>query len=200
MSQKQTIKAKLKIVLKANDLVIAESSDPILWQSVLAAINAPQDDSSGTDLGNYNQQNENKFLLQKEPIDKLANEIGVTVNIIRGSCSPSDIAPFIHLDKHHWEAMKKATPARGSKAISPTALASTLLILWKEQAKLGDCSVKEAQEILKTIGLHDSHATRSLNNCEWLQQRGKKIIINPAQTSKAIELAKAYCTKEWPKQ
>ena len=127
----------------------------------------------------------------------MPEETGVTVDVLQGSCAPTETAPFIHLDKHHWEAMKKATPARGSKAISPIALASTLLILWKEQAKSGDSSVKEAQKVLGTVSMRDSHPHRSLDNCEWLQLRGKNIIINPAQTSKAIKLAKAYCTKEW---
>ena len=96
--------------------------------------------------------------------------------------------------------MKKASPGRVPKAISHIALDSTLLILWKEQAKLGDSTVKEAKKILGTVNIRDNHPHRALDNCEWLQLRGSKnIIINPAQTSKAIELAKAYCTKEWNK-
>ena len=199
MSQEQKIKAKLKIVLKANDIDIAESSDPILWQKVLAAINTPQEGTTGVNLGDISQSDKNDLSLPKSPLAKLAKEIGVTVDILQGSCAPTDSAPFIYLDRHHWEAMKKAPPARGSKAISPIALASTLLILWKEQAKLGDSTVKDAQKVLGTVGISDSHPNRSLDNCEWLQLRGKNILINPAQTSKAVELAKAYCTKEWNK-
>jgi len=195
----QKIKAKLKIVLKANDIDIAESSDPILWQNVLAAINTPQEGTTGANPGNIIQKDENDFSLPKEPVAKLAKEIGVTVDILQGSCAPTESAPFINLDEHHWEAMKKATPARGPKAISPIALASTLLVLWKDQAKLGNSTVKEAQKVLGTVGLSDKHPHRSLDNCEWLQMRGKYIIINPAQTSKAVELAKAYRTKEWNK-
>lgn len=197
MPQDQRIKAKLKIVLKADDIDIAETSDPILWQRVLAAISTPQEDTTGVSLGDINQKDEIDLSPPKGPAAKLAKEIGVKVDIIQGSCAPTDSAPFIHLDKHHWEAMKKATPPRGSKSISPIALAATLLILWKEQAKLGDSTVKEVQKVLATVKIRDSHPNRSLNNCEWLQLRGKSIIINPAQTSKAIELAKAYCTKEW---
>ena len=195
MSQEQKIKAKLKILLKANDMDIAESSDPILWQKVLAAINMPQEGTTEVNLANINQFDD--LTPPKRPAAMLAKEIGVTDDILQGSCAPTDSAPFIHLDKHHWEAMKKATPARGPKAISPIALASTLLVLWKDQAKLGDSIVKEAQKILGTVGLRESHPNRSLDNCEWLQMRGKNIIINPAQTSKAIKVAKAYCTKEW---
>lgn len=199
MSQEQKIKAKLKIVLKANEMEIAESSDPILWQKVLAAINTPQENTAGDNLEDIIIKEENDLLPTKEPVAKLAKEIGVTVDILQGSCTPTDITPFIHIDKHHWEAMKKGTPARGPNAISPIALASTLLVLWKGQAQLGDSTVKEAQQVLGTISINDHHPYRSLDNCEWLQLRGKKIIINPAQTSKAIELAKAYCTKGWKK-
>lgn len=199
MSHEQKIKAKLKIVLKANDIDIAESSDPILWQRVLAAISTPKESTTGVNLGDISQNDTSDLSPPMGALAKLAKEIGVTIDILKGSCGPTDSAPFIHLDKHHWEAMKKATPARGSKAISPIALGSTLLILWKEQAELGNSTIKEAQKVLGTVGITDAHSDRSLNNCEWLQMRGKNIIINPAQTSKAIELAKAYCTKEWTK-
>lgn len=199
MSHEQKIKAKLKIVLKANDIDIAESSDPILWQRVLAAISTPKESTTGVNLGDISQNDTSDLSPPMGALAKLAKEIGVTIDILKGSCGPTDSAPFIHLDKHHWEAMKKATPGRGSKAISPIALGSTLLILWKEQAELGNSTIKEAQKVLGTVGITDAHPDRSLNNCEWLQMRGKNIIINPAQTSKAIELAKAYCTKEWTK-
>lgn len=199
MSQEQKIKAKLKIVLKANDIDIAESSDPILWQRVLAAISTPKESTTGVNLGDISQNDTSDLSPPMGALAKLAKEIGVTIDILKGSCGPTDSAPFIHLDKHHWEAMKKATPGRGSKAISPIALGSTLLILWKEKAELGNSTIKEAQKVLGTVGITDAHPDRSLNNCEWLQMRGKNIIINPAQTSKAIELAKAYCTKEWTK-
>lgn len=199
MSHEQKIKAKLKIVLKANDIDIAESSDPILWQRVLAAISTPKESTTGVNLGDISQNDTSDLSPPMGTLAKLAKEIGVTIDILKGSCGPTDSAPFIHLDKHHWEAMKKATPGRGSKAISPIALGSTLLILWKEKAELGNSTIKEAQKVLGTVGITDAHPDRSLNNCEWLQMRGKNIIINPAQTSKAIELAKAYCTKEWTK-
>jgi hypothetical protein len=96
--------------------------------------------------------------------------------------------------------MKKGTPSRGRKAIPPIALAATLLILWKEKAKLGASTIKDCQRVLGTVGLRDDHPKRGLDNCEWLQARPKAIvIINPAQTSKAVAVARAYCTKEWNK-
>lgn len=200
MAKEQNIKAKLKIVLKANETVIAESSDPILWQNVLVAINTPSEGSTNDNLENFGQSDKGGLLSAKGPVQELAKEIGVSVEFLEGACSPSNSAPFIHLDKHHWEALKKVTPSRGPKAISPCALAATLLVLWKEKAKLGDSTIMDSQKVLETIGLRDKHASRSINNCEWLQLRKKAIFINPAQTSKAITLAKAYCTKELKKQ
>ncbi len=193
MTQKQNIKAELKIILQANNMVIAESSDCILWQKVLAAINPSSEGSANDNLGDISRD----LSPAKKPTEEMAKEIGVSVDILKGACTPSESTPFIHLDKHHWEAMKKTLPGRGSKAIAPIALAATLLILWKEKAKLGDITIKESQEVLKTLGLHDKHPNRSLKNCKWLQLRANNIIINPAETSKAITLAEAYCTKEW---
>lgn len=196
MTKEQKIKAELKIVLKANETVIAESSDPILWQNVLAAINTPSAGSTNENLG---QSDKGSLLSAKGPEQELAKEIGVSVEVLKGACSPSNDAPFIHLDKHHWEALKKGTPKRGPKAIAPIALAATLLILWKEKAKLGDSTKADSQKVLATIGLTGKNFSRAIGNCEWLQSRNKAIVINPAQTSRAIALAKTYCTKEWGK-
>lgn len=203
MTQKHNIKAELKIVLQADKTIIAESTDPLLWQNVLVAINTPSKNSTDDNLGstgNLSQLKNDVLSPAKTPEQKLAKEIGVSVEILQGACSPSNSAPYIHLDKHHWEAMKSNTPKRGPSSVAACALAATLLVLWKEKAKLGESTVKESTEVLMTIGVNNRNAARSLSNCEWLQLRNNSIIINPAQTSKAIGLAKAYCTKEWGKK
>lgn len=196
-TQTKQLKAELKIILQAGNTIVAESSDPTLWQKVLAAINIPLESSESTDQ--LTPELQDVELQVGGPIEKLAKELGVPVTVLKGACDPSETSPLIHLDKHHWEALKKGTPARGPKSISPMILASTLLTLWKEKGKLGGVTMKEAQKVLSTIGLRDSHPHRALGNCEWLQIRGSNIIINPAQTSKAIAFAKDYCTKEYGK-
>lgn len=196
MTEKKSIKAELKIVLQANDTIVAESTDPVLWQKVLAAINMPKDETKENIALSSETEIHEDALQRKGPIENFAKELGVSVELIKGACGPSESSPFIHLDKHHWEAMKKGTPARGPKSISAIVLASTLLILWKEKNKLAGVTLKEAQKVLGTLGLRDNHPQRALQSCEWLQMRGSNIIINPAQTSKAIALARAYCTKE----
>jgi hypothetical protein len=199
MSEKTKIKTELKIILQAGDIIVAESIDPILWQKVLAALNMPVENSKAINSLNEDLGVNDTELHEGGAIEKFAKELGVSVKVLKGACDPSKESPFIHLDKHHWEAFKKQTPARGPKSVSGIILASTLLLLWKEKANLGDVTVKEAQKVLSTIGLRDNHPYRGLDNCEWLQLRNKNIIINPAQISKAIIMAKSYCTKEYGK-
>lgn len=196
-----SFKAKLKIVLKADETVVAESEDPRLWQYVLDAINNPTAQGEPInnalkkdkvqDVNNYDQETES-------PKNLLAKEIGVTLDKLKGACSPSLDSPYINLDKHYWEALKKVTPQRGRNSIAPILVASTLLILWKETAGIGKTTISEAQKVLKTINLRDAHAKRSISSCAFLQEKGKYVNINPALTSKAISLAKAYCLKEIP--
>ncbi len=199
MSEKPSLKAKLKIVLQANDTVVAESHDPVLWQKVLAVINQPENENTDPTLGKASDQFQSDEQPDKGSISKFAKELGVSLEVIKGACDPSETLPYIHLDKHYWEALKQQTPQRGPKAISPIVLAATLLALWQEKSKIKAITVKDALKTLGTIGLRDNHAQRGLQNCEWLQLRGENIIINPSQTSKAIALAKSYCTKSHTK-
>lgn len=198
------VKANLKIILKADDTVVAESDDATLWQKVLVAINTGTSSTGAIDnnkdgiedLYNLNGLPENDSPDGK--ITSFAEELGVPVKILQGACSPSTDPPYIQLDKHHWEALKKLVPKRGTKSIADVVVTATLLVLWKDNAKLGNTILKEASSVLGTLGLNAKNPTRSINNCEWLQIRGKNIVLNPAQTSKAITVAKAYCLKKDP--
>lgn len=191
--------AKLKIILQANDTIVAESEDSGLWQQILVAINT---EASLPDNGQ--QLKPRREALEKAPlrtsgtpsIDRLGEELGIDAPIVEGACGPTEEAPFIHLDKHHWEAFKKNTPATGPQAVGAVALASTLLVLWKGVAGLGDPLLHEASGVLSTIGVDAKNPTRSITNCQWLQLRGGAIVLNPALTSKAIRVAKAYCLKQ----
>lgn len=195
------VKANLKIILKADNTVVAESDDATLWQKVLVFMNSggiltDNQDNNATKGKKYNELDDDIAI---DDITKFAKELGVTKEVLQGACSPRIEAPYIYLDKHHWESLKKSLPERGAKSIADIVIAATLLILWKEKANLGNSvSSKEASAVLATIGLNAKNPTRSIENCEWLQMRGKQIILNPAQTSKAIKIAKAYCLKEDP--
>ena len=86
-------------------------------------------------------------------------------------------------------------PSRGPNAVGAVVLALTLLVLWKDKAGLGSTAMKEATAVLDTIGVTAKNPTRSINNCEWLQIRNNSVVLNPAETSKALTVAKAYCSK-----
>lgn len=197
-----SVKAKLKIILKANDTIVAESANPQLWQNVLVAINST--DSNATDLvdqGALTQEQAEKGSLiggAKDTVTLFAKELDVSKDDLKGACGPTTEAPFIHLDEHYWEALKKQTPERGPKAIAPLALSATLLALWKKKAGLDAPTTKEAIAALATIQITSKNSARAIRNCEWLQMRGENIVLNPAQISKAIKIARAYCLKQNP--
>lgn len=197
-----TVKAKLTIILKANDTVVAEIDDSSLWQEVLAAVNngsklnvsADVDNKQGTKLKGATDNPD----AGGSAISGFAAELGVSQVVAKGACGPTSNSPYIHLDKHHWEALKKSTPERGSKSVGAVVLAATLLVLWKDKAGLGATTMKEVISVLDTIGVPAQNPSRTINNCEWLQLRNGSIGLNPAQTSKAVAVAKAYCIKESP--
>lgn len=201
-----TVKASLKIVLMANDVEIAESEDKLLWQSVFAAINqgvnqiptAPAPPGAGAVPPPPGGKVESPSFASggADGLSKFARELGIVPDVIEGALAPSLEAPYIHLDPHCWEALKKNTPPRGAQSIAPIALAGTVLALWFKHAGIdGIPTSKQCQAVLKTIHTSDKNAARSLKNTEWLQTRGNGIVVNPAQRSRAVAVTVAYCTK-----
>ncbi len=195
-----TVKAKLRVQLLAEEVVVAESEDPALWQRVLAAIQGP----AAALPGLVAPPPAGKALAGEVPpgtdpaVANFAAELGLEVPVVLGACAPSREEPFLHLDQHHWEALKKSTPTRGPGSISPAALGGTLSALWAKHAGLGPPSMKIVSAVLATIHLRDQNIARSLANCEWLQVRGGNVVINPARTSSAVALGTAFCSKQAP--
>jgi hypothetical protein len=127
-----------------------------------------------------------------------ARRLGSTVDVIKGSLSPSKEPPYLDLNSHNWEAFKKNFPKRGPGAVSPIGLAGTALALWIREAKL-DVSVTQtlAAAVLDTIDIKDPNPSRGIKNTKWLQARaGGAIIVNPAEISKAQVIVGAYCSKK----
>ena len=212
----------MSVVLKANDVVVAEVDDPVLWNSIFAAIS-----SGGSTLGaavpaqplplpplplptgQYAQQEQtsaadsavaasavNTPLI--EPVHKFARELGVDVNVLIGACDPTITDPFVTLDSHHWEAMRRDLPSRGTKAISPIQLASSVLCLWARHAGIGSVTQAMAQNVLANIGGRDPNPGRGLDSSDWLQRKqGGVVAINPAKISKAIVIVAGFCNKDW---
>lgn len=194
-------KAKLIIILKADNTVVSEVEDPILWQKVLSAIHS----GSASDISHSKEQNKDIDTAQQQTkhrngdaLARLATHIGVTTEQLKGALDPSLDAPYLHLDRHCWEAMKRNTPGRGVGALSPTAVAGTLLALWFNEAGLGNPTQSQAMGVLKGIGIIDKNPSRGIKSTPWLQGRaGGVIVINPAQISKASSVARSFCTKTW---
>jgi hypothetical protein len=203
-----SVKAALTVILKANDVIVAEIEDAGLWQQILTAIHS----GSSSLLGKVDAQySSGKTTLEKAdqpnveptpeprsaPIDALALQLSISKEQILGACSPTTDSPFLRLDAHCWEVMKKQLPKRGKAAIAPIVAAATLLVLWFQKANIGSPTQSQALAVLDTINITDPNASRSIRNASWLQVRPGQVVLNPAEISKAVKLATCFCTKDW---
>lgn len=199
-------KAKLAVILKANDVTVAEVEDASLWQQVLATINSgtlglqPSFGStpakvaaSGAAVDTVGTGSINRV-----SIERLVQRLGVDNALVEGACFPSGEGPYLRLDVHCWEQMRSQLPRTGVTAIAPIAASATLLALWFREAGLGNATQSQAQAVLHSIGIRDQNPSRGIKNSDWLQSRsGGQIVLNPAAISKAILLAKCFCSKSW---
>ena len=195
-----SIKASLKVQLLANDVIVAESEDSLLWNSVFSAISSGGNtlkEKHGERIGEEEGNDSSKGGDSGDAIDKFAAELGVDRSQLVGACSPSDESPYLHLDDHYWESLRKNTGSRGKNAVGYISFAVTLLAIWSKHRDHGDpIPARDGQNVLGTIHLSDKNPTRALRNCEWLQQRGTGWVINPAKRSMAVKLAKAYVLQQ----
>jgi hypothetical protein len=201
-----TVKANLSVILKADDVVVAEVNDAALWQRILAVINggqftlepAAQNRNAGSANPLAEATSGNPGAPAGAPLDRLAAQLGVAPAVVEGACSPTMDAPYLQLDLHCWEAMKRKVPERGPGSVSPVNLAATLLALWFRSAGLGNPTQSQALAVLGTIGVSDKNPSRSIKNTSSLQGRpGGQIVLNPAAVSLAVRLARCFCTKDW---
>lgn len=199
-----TPRALLKVILKADETVVAEIDDPILWQRVLAIANGTsQGTNSLKDLdepdprGNARESEEEG---DDESVARFAKSLEISVADLNGALEPSREAPYLHLNSHNWEAFKRNFPVRGNGAVSPIGLVGTALALWLKIAKIEIAATQAlALGALATIGVHDKNASRGISNTRWLQARsGGTIIVNPAEISRAQEIVRAFCLKRAP--
>ncbi len=203
------VKAALSVILKADNVVVAEIEDASLWQRVLTAINSGKSDiepdptlkgaAANAGQGALDQtKGGNGGGVGSGPVDQLAQQLGIDAALVQGACSPTGDAPYMHLDLHCWEDMKKQLPKRGPTAVSPIVAAATLLALWFQKAGIGNPTQAQAKQVLAVIHLTDPNASRSVQHTSWLQGRpGGQIVLNPAEISKAVKLAKCFCSKDW---
>jgi hypothetical protein len=189
------LKATLKLILTADDVVVAESDDPRIWQAALQAI---QGDASGLSAPIAGGAVEWVPEEEQAAVRALANELRVTVVDVMASCHPRAIPPYVFLSKHHWEAFKRNTPERGRNAVSNAVLALTLLLLWAEKIHIERVTLRDGYAILRAISARDEHASRAVDNCSWLRAGFNRIQLNPDEMSKAIAVARAFCLRETP--
>lgn len=191
------IKAELEIRLLAGDLVVAVTRDAVLWQRVLAAItgsDAP--DTEEIEMPNLLETTEVADESKADPLRGLADELEVPLVVIQTALAPSQEPPYIQLDSRTWEAFRRNVPTRGKQAVSATALALTALALWFDCLGVDPPKIDQAQKVLNTIHVQGKNPSRSVRNCDWLQQRGNTVIVSPAEISRALAVLRAFCMKQ----
>lgn len=190
----------LKTILYAGDSEVASSTDSEIWLSTMAAITGNRlptggrlDHKAGDDDSTIGATPKTK-----SAIDKFADELGTEEAALIGAASPSEEAPFIHLDHKYWEALKQNTPPRGVGSVSGVVLSATLLLLWNRHAAFGKVTAAMCDDVLDTIGHEERNRARSLRGCDWIQVRDDGLRLNPALVSSAVKVAKAYVTRMSP--
>jgi hypothetical protein len=195
------IKARLKLTLTADEVVVAESDDPKIWQAAFQAIQgadvqailghqvAPA--SSAPDVGWVPEE-------ERAAILSLSEELGIEAQDLLSACHPRMIAPYVFLNRHYWEAFKHQTAERGRTAVSNAVLAMTLLLLWADKIHLERVTLRDGMAVLRAISARDDHASRAVENCSWLQKTSGRVVLNPDKISRAIAIARAFCLRTAP--
>jgi hypothetical protein len=195
-----TVTAKLVVRLFAGDVQVVESEDPVLWQKVLAAVQRESSDLSPEVPPATAVRVGGGFVIRgaatgDDAVSRFAEEIGVSPESVMGACAPIAEAPYLHLNPRSFEQFKRNAPQRGPGAISSTALAATLMVLWREQVGLGPPSVPDCLAVLRPLGVTDGNGPRSVTNAPWLQLRNSVVYVNPAERTRALEVARGFCAR-----
>ncbi|MCK5828614.1 hypothetical protein KAH43_08850 [Candidatus Bipolaricaulota bacterium] len=193
------IKARLRLILTADDVVVAESDDARIWQAAFQAIQgANVEQVLGTSAPDQDAEIDWVPEEERAAILSLASDLAIEPQALLSACHPRMIAPYIFLNKRYWEAFKHQTAERGRTAVSNAVLAISLLLLWGEKINLERVALRDGMAVLKTISARDEHASRAVENCPWLQKTMGKIVLNPEKVSRAIAVARAFCTQSAP--
>jgi len=70
--------------------------------------------------------------------------------------------------------------------------------LWAEKINLDRVTLRDGMAVLRAISARDDHASRAVENCSWLQKRSGRIVLDPEKISRAIAVARAFCTRTAP--
>jgi hypothetical protein len=196
----EPIQARLTIRLLANDVIVAETANASLWQATLARImgyDSPPETSAPAGMVRQKAPTEEPAASGIDArMEQFAQQLGVETDALIGSLGPSDGPPYIYLDMGAWEAFRNNTPARGRGSVAPLTLAATALVLWFRAIGQGNPTQAQAHAVLATINLRDKNPTRSLANCDWLQNRNGTVLLNPQFISRARGLLTAFINRE----
>lgn len=197
-----TEKPDLIVKLFAGDTLVDQSTDVGLWQRVLSEIRnipPPQPDDAKGDKGNQGEREREKPKGGgTDALSKFAADLEITTDDVRGGLDPQTEVPFISLDGRSWEALKKNTPPRGPHAVTASVLAATALVLWQKRSGIADITLDMVRATLSTIELEDKNLNRSLDNCDWLQVKGSRVVLHPSNLSSGVRVLKAYCLRKAP--
>ena len=93
------IKARLRLVLTADNVVVAESDDPTIWQAAFQAIQGANVEQV---LGTKSISNDERIDWvpeeERSAILSLASDLGIEPQILLSACHPRMIAPHIFLN------------------------------------------------------------------------------------------------------
>lgn len=194
--------AKLRVVLYAGETVVDESDDVSLWQLILGKMRGvnerPADAQTIDDKPLESSVNSSKTGVPEngDKIAKFAQDTGISVEQLVGAFDPQPEAPYVNLDTSKWEAFVKNTPQKGKGSIPSAVFSATVLASWAQYERSLEPTQNLAIEILNAIGAKHSNVTRGIKNCAWLQTRGQKVILNPAEKSRALKVLKAFALGE----
>lgn len=191
-----TLNAKLRAAVEVDGKVIAESDDAVLCATILRLLSSPPGhDGAAQDAAAHTVD---ERCAGPDGLARLSQDLSLAPAQIIGSIDPSPEPPFIRINKRCWEAFASRVPRKGRGAVAPLAVVLTVLAVWKESAGLGNATIDEGYRVLQALGLEDKNRKRTIENCEWLLVRGNHIVLNPNETSRAFELARALCEKRAP--
>lgn len=197
------VQANLKIRLFADEVVVAESQDHDLWQRVLADILAGGDEvNPGAKVKDPAISPKGATRRGEGPKDsngalgRFAKLVDVPLAELKGAVGPEKEKPFLHLDARTWEAFKQNFPIRGPGAVAAVVFAATALVIWLDLIGEEAPTTAQCQAVLGTINITGKNPSRSIKNCEWLQERNGRIQLNPARVSQAYSVIKAFCLRQ----
>lgn len=189
---------KMRVVVEVGGQPLATSSDLGVCAAVLRLIDAEGKGTLDTVLGEgfpVSPSGDPESRNDTSAESRLARDLGVTVAELQGAVDPTDEPPFIRVNKRNWEMMMRAVTRKGKGAVAPFAVLMTCLALWKDYADLGRATYEEGGALLKDLGLVDKSRRRSVGNCDWLMDRGREVVLNPAEISQAFGILELLCRK-----